>query len=76
MAVDGIADLPAVRWRQQNLDKLGEGERAALVAKLEKALAEVGNDDRPTDHRFWLAVAAELNESDQRASADLRPSQP
>lgn len=34
------------------------------------------NDDRPTDYRFWLAVAGELNESDQRASADLRPSQP
>jgi len=31
------------------------------------------NDNRPTDHRFWLAVAAELNKSDQRASADLLP---
>jgi hypothetical protein len=34
------------------------------------------NDDRPTDHRFWLAVAAELNKNHQRVSADLRPSQP
>lgn len=25
------------------------------------------NDDRPTDYRFWLAVAAVLNESVQRA---------
>jgi predicted nucleotidyltransferase component of viral defense system len=40
IAVDGIANLPAVRWRQQNLDKLGEGARAALVARLEDVLAE------------------------------------
>ena len=30
--------LPAVRWRQQNLDKLGDQARAALVSRLEEAL--------------------------------------
>lgn len=35
---DGVAELPAVRWRQQNLDKLGQDARAALVARLEQAL--------------------------------------
>jgi hypothetical protein len=34
------------------------------------------NDDRSTDYRFWLAVNAELNESDQKAYAELRASQP
>lgn len=35
------------------------------------------NDDRPADHRFWLAVASILSESDERASADSRrPSRP
>ena len=31
--------LPAVLWRQQNLDKLSSDKRAALVAGLERALA-------------------------------------
>jgi hypothetical protein len=31
--------LPAVRWRQQNLDKLTKEKRAELVAALEKALS-------------------------------------
>jgi hypothetical protein len=38
LALNGIADLPAVRWRQQNLDKLNQAARSALVARLEKAL--------------------------------------
>jgi predicted nucleotidyltransferase component of viral defense system len=38
LALDGVADLPAVRWRQQNLDKLDVQARAALVARLEKVL--------------------------------------
>jgi predicted nucleotidyltransferase component of viral defense system len=36
--VSGAADLPAVRWRQQNLDKLSVEKRAALVARLEEVL--------------------------------------
>lgn len=40
LGLDGIADLPAVRWRQQNLDRLGTAERAALVAGLERALGQ------------------------------------
>jgi predicted nucleotidyltransferase component of viral defense system len=34
------ADLPAVRWRQQNLDKLSPNKRAILVARLEEVLSE------------------------------------
>lgn len=33
------AGLPAVRWRQRNLDSLGSEKRAALVAQLERVLA-------------------------------------
>lgn len=33
-----VAKLPAVLWRQQNLDKLSKDARAALVQKLERAL--------------------------------------
>ena len=40
LGLDGVAELPAVRWRQQNLDKLGAVERAALVAGLEEALGQ------------------------------------
>lgn len=36
------ADLPAVKWRQQNLDKLDDARRAALVAELEVALTRAG----------------------------------
>jgi hypothetical protein len=47
----------------------GASEAADLCATAAK------NDGRPVDYSFWLAVTAELNESDQRASADLQPSQ-
>jgi predicted nucleotidyltransferase component of viral defense system len=40
LGLDNVADLPAVRWRQQNLDKLKAAARAALVARLEKALGQ------------------------------------
>ncbi len=33
-----VADLPAVKWRQMNLDKLSARQRADLVANLENAL--------------------------------------
>ena len=36
--VPGAPELPAVRWRQQNLDKVSADKRAALVANLKKAL--------------------------------------
>jgi hypothetical protein len=32
------SELPAVKWRQLNLDKLTAEKRAALVARLEKVL--------------------------------------
>jgi predicted nucleotidyltransferase component of viral defense system len=34
------ADLPAVRWRQQNLNKLPANKRALLVTRLEEVLSE------------------------------------
>lgn len=33
-----VADLPAIRWRQNNLDKLNADQRAALVTLLETSL--------------------------------------
>jgi predicted nucleotidyltransferase component of viral defense system len=38
LGVLGASALPAVRWRQQNLDKVSAEKRAALVAQLETAL--------------------------------------
>jgi len=34
------ADLPAVRWRQQNLDKLSPDKRGSLVQRLEEVLTD------------------------------------
>lgn len=38
LGVAGVAELPAVRWRQQNLDRTSPDKRAALVARLQTAL--------------------------------------
>jgi predicted nucleotidyltransferase component of viral defense system len=38
LGLGGVADLPAVRWRQQNLDRLSSKARAALVTRLEDVL--------------------------------------
>lgn len=38
LGVADAADLPAVKWRQQNLDSLSDQRRNALVAHLEKVL--------------------------------------
>ncbi len=38
LAIQGADQLPAVRWRQQNLDLLDAKRRAALVAQLKEAL--------------------------------------
>lgn len=40
LGVPGAPDLPAVKWRQQNLDKLSTAKRVALVARLEEVLAD------------------------------------
>ena len=40
LAVPCAPDLPAVKWRQQNLDKLSATKRAELVARLEEVLKE------------------------------------
>jgi hypothetical protein len=36
--VPGAADLPAVRWKQINLDKLPDEQRTKLVAQLDNVL--------------------------------------
>ncbi|MCK1542340.1 nucleotidyl transferase AbiEii/AbiGii toxin family protein [Bradyrhizobium sp. 179] len=38
LGVPGAADLPAVRWKQINLDKLPAEQRSKLIAQLEKVL--------------------------------------
>lgn len=38
LGIGHAADLPAVRWRQQNLDKLDDGARARLVDDLKRTL--------------------------------------
>ena len=48
LGISGAADLPAVRWRQQNLDKLPDAKRAELVARLRDVLAG-GRGGRPDD---------------------------
>lgn len=40
LGLPNAAELPAVRWRQQNLDKLSPNKRAILVARLEEVLSE------------------------------------
>jgi predicted nucleotidyltransferase component of viral defense system len=41
LGVPGAADLPAVRWKQTNLDKLSGEARERLVAELERVLGEI-----------------------------------
>ena len=38
LGLEGVKDLPAVLWRQRNLDSLGKDERAKLVTNLQDAL--------------------------------------
>lgn len=38
LGLDGLDQLPAVRWRELNLDKAGEETRAEIVRKLEEVL--------------------------------------
>jgi hypothetical protein len=38
--VEGAKDLPAVKRRQENLDKATPEKRATLIARLEEVLAE------------------------------------
>jgi len=37
--IGGVENLPAVRWRELNLDKSGEGTCEELLRKLEKVIA-------------------------------------
>jgi hypothetical protein len=38
LGLDGVENLPAIRWRQRNLDRLAAEERARLVESLERKL--------------------------------------
>lgn len=35
LGIAGVQNLPAVRWREMNLDRSGEGTKEALLEKLE-----------------------------------------
>jgi len=39
LGLDGVENLPAIRWRELNLDKSGEGTCEELLRKLEKVIA-------------------------------------
>jgi hypothetical protein len=39
IGLPGAADLPAIKWRQDNLNKLNKEQRADLVVALEKVLS-------------------------------------
>jgi len=39
LGLEDAAGLPAVRWREQNLDSIGKEKRATLVRQLEQVLA-------------------------------------
>ncbi|PKR50458.1 nucleotidyl transferase AbiEii/AbiGii toxin family protein [Thalassospira marina] len=41
LKIDRLADLPAIRWRQRNLDKLKPEQRSALVELLQSSLQTV-----------------------------------
>lgn len=38
LGLEGASELPAVKWRELNLDRAGEGTREELVRKLEKVI--------------------------------------
>jgi hypothetical protein len=40
LGVEHAAELPAVRWKLQNLDRMGEAQRRAAAADLERALED------------------------------------
>ena len=40
LELPSAADLPAVKWRQLNLDKLSPEKRAALAVELQNALGQ------------------------------------
>lgn len=40
LGIDGVDTLPAVRWRELNLDKAGEGTCTELLRKLEEAMSK------------------------------------
>lgn len=38
LGIAGVQNLPAVRWREMNLDRSGEGTKEALLGKLEQVI--------------------------------------
>lgn len=38
LGIAGVQNLPAVRWREMNLDRSGEGTKEALLEKLERVI--------------------------------------
>jgi hypothetical protein len=46
---------------------------AAAAEAAAQCATAARNDDRENDHRFWVAVSAELNRTDETASAGPTP---
>lgn len=38
LGIAGVQHLPAVRWREMNLDRSGEGTKESLLEKLEQVI--------------------------------------
>lgn len=53
LGVEGVQNLPAVKWREVNLDRAGPETRAELVEKLEEVLTE-----RPESTAYLKSVAS------------------
>ena len=45
LGLDGVADLPAIRWKLQNIARMSGSKRATAQSKLERILH--GRDDSP-----------------------------
>jgi hypothetical protein len=55
LEVENAPDLPAVRWRKQNLDKLKTSERNKLIQQLEKLFSK---NPPPVDSSYTTGLLA------------------
>jgi hypothetical protein len=36
LSVEHVRDLPAIKWKQHNLDRIGDADRNAMIENLER----------------------------------------
>ncbi|CAN1724827.1 Nucleotidyl transferase AbiEii/AbiGii toxin family protein [Hyphomicrobium sp. 1Nfss2.1] len=65
LGLKGVNKLPAIQWRQQNLDKISKNKRADLVAQLERVL---GLDVTPSQ----LTLLPEASASKKRRASRVQ----